>query len=210
MSGAALGEPFRAHAQQRRAEMFGMHVFLATEVMLFGTLVVALAICRGLHPEAAIAVSRELDMWLGALNTVVLLTSSLLAALAVAAAREGAVRSTRRFLAGTAALGLAFLAIKAVEYASEYRSGLVPFAANHKTLPDPAEGLFLSFYFVGTGLHAVHLAIGIALVLSLAWATGRPGLPQPGRAIAIELAGLYWHLVDVVWVFLYPLLYLAR
>ena len=210
MSTAALHEPFQAPDQQRRATFLGMYLFLATEIMLFGAIVATLAVYRYLHPAAARAASQDLNLWLGGLNTAVLLTSSLLVALAVAAARDGLPRPAARWLAGAAVLGLLFLAVKGIEYHEEYREGLMPLVGPTRTFLDPSEQLFLHLYFVATGLHAVHLTIGIVLVVVIAARIRAARLDLPRRAIVVEMTGLYWHLVDVVWVFLYPLLYLAR
>ena len=201
-----LRVPFTDEAQQHRAEMMGMHLFLGTEVMLFGGLFAAMALTRLHHPEAYVAASRALHVWIGGANTAILLSSSLTMALAVIAARRGA--SPTRTLLATAALGLGLLAVKGIEWTLEYREGLLP-APGNQALTDPVETLFMHLYLVATALHAIHLGVGIALVLGLTRRIRRV-LPLPGRAVTVETSGLYWHLVDLVWVFLYPVLYLAR
>jgi cytochrome c oxidase subunit 3 len=204
---APVREPFSDPAQQATAARMGMFLFLATEIMLFGGLLAVALIDRIQHSAAVIAASSRLDLWLGGLNTVVLLTSSLGMAIAAAAAQQSRRRLAVGALFGTAALGLAFLGLKAFEYAQDYESGLLPAIAPPLAPIDPAQVLFLNLYLVATGLHAIHLAIGIGLVLWLAWrVTRRPA----DQAMAAELTGLYWHFVDIVWVFLYPVLYLVR
>jgi cytochrome c oxidase subunit 3 len=174
----------------------GMFVFLGTETMLFGGLFAVALGLRLAHPREFIDASKQLHVWIGALNTAVLLTSSAVVALAVHAARARQPYATSVLLAVAAALGVAFLGIKAYEYATEYREGLLL----------PAMGmqrLFMDLYLVATGLHALHVAIGAGLLASVA-------AIAPRRTIVVENAGLFWHLVDAIWVFLYPVLYLAR
>ena len=100
--------------------------------------------------------------------------------------------------------------IKGLEYHQEYTEGLMPLVGPASPLAAPAARLFIHLYFVATGVHALHLAVGLALILGLAWRIARGAAPVPERAIAVEMVGLYWHLVDVIWVFIYPVLYLAR
>ena len=205
-----VSEPFHRSAQQRSAAYWGMYLFLATEVMLFGGLFAALFVLRLEHPHAVSEAAGHLKMWLGGANTAVLLTSSLFMAIAVHAAREGAARRAAAWLAGTAGLGAVFLGVKAYEYWSEYREGLMPHTELTRSLKDPAEWLFFNLYYVSTSLHAIHLLSGISLVLGLVLMLARGRTRVPERAVTVEMVGLYWHLVDVVWVFLYPVLYLAR
>ncbi|KGM34417.1 cytochrome c oxidase polypeptide III [Inquilinus limosus MP06] len=202
-----LREPFTDPARQAAADRMGMFVFLATEVMLFGGILAVALTDRIRHPEAVIAASSRLDLWLGAINTVVLLTSSLAMAIAAVAARQDRRRATLAAVLVTAALGLAFLGLKSLEYAQDYAKGLLPALAPPATPTDPAQALFLNLYLVATALHAVHLTIGIGLVL---WLAIRIARRRPAQAMAAELTGLYWHFVDIVWVFLYPVLYLVR
>ena len=205
-----VAEPFHRPEQQRRAGFMGMYLFLASEVMLFGGLFAALLVLRLEHGEAVKAASGHLKMWLGGANTAVLLTSSLCMALAVHAARAGAARRAARWLVATAALGTLFLAIKGYEYWTEYSEGLMPHTEGAKTFADRTEWLFLNLYYVATGLHAFHLLSGIVVVAGLVLMLARGWTPLPRRAVTVEMTGLYWHLIDIVWVFLYPVLYLAR
>jgi cytochrome c oxidase subunit 3 len=186
-----LREPFREIAQQREADALGMWVFLATEAIMFGGLFFALIVIRALHSEGAREATRELNMWLGGLNSAVLLVSSLTTALAVGAARSGARRVCARYVLASAAPGAAFLVVKGFEYYSDYLKGLIPGLG--EPFPIDAPGAeFISGYFASTGLHAIHLTIGIGVVLILASliATGRLGLPE--RDVVVELAGRYW------------------
>lgn len=209
MSGRlAVSEPFSAAAQQREAARLGMWLFLATEVMLFGGLFTGILVYRVLHGPAFAGASAHLDLWLGGLNTAVLLTSSLLMALAVHAAREGDRVRCVRWLLLTAGLGLLFLAIKGYEYGKEYHEGLMPTVSPDFPIPEPAAELFFNLYFAATGLHALHLGLGIGAVMLFAALVARRSLPLPEKQTYLEGLGLYWHLVDVIWVFLYPVLYL--
>jgi cytochrome c oxidase subunit 3 len=199
--------PFADRAQKRRADTFGMFVFLASEVMLFGALVATLAAYRALHPGAAGEAAQHLNLGLASANTAILLTSSLAVAIGAIAARHGRARICAGSLGGAIVLGAAFLVIKGVEYRLDFLERLTPRGG---VLGEGAATLFLSLYYVATALHGVHVAIGIGLLAWTAIAVGRGRLVMPDRAESVELVGLYWHLVDVIWVFLFPLLYLAR
>jgi cytochrome c oxidase subunit 3 len=205
----ALKEPFHQVRQQREADYLGMYIFLGSEIMLFGGVFAALWAYRLTHPEAAAEAAAHLKLWLGTANTAVLLTSSLFVALSVPYARAGARRKAALWLAAAAVLGVVFLGIKGVEYRLEYLDGLMPGIGPQSPLRTTPAALFIDLYFVATALHAVHLTIGIGLTTTVAaWlAWGRGTAPRP---IVVTLCGLYWHLVDIVWLFLFPILYLAR
>ena len=205
-----VAEPFHEPAQQRRADYMGMYLFLATEIMLFGGIFAAIYYLRLEHAPAVKEAAHHLKLWIGGGNTAVLLTSSLTMAIAVHMARRGEARGASLMLTTTALLGVAFLMVKGYEYWLEYTEGLVPHTDSARTLKDPAEWLFLNLYYVATGLHAVHLLSGVAVVGWLALRVARGWARLPQRATTVEMVGLYWHLIDVVWVFLYPALYLAR
>jgi cytochrome c oxidase subunit 3 len=203
-------EPFVDRETRARADTLGMFVFLASEVMLFGGLFGAIGLYRIAHPLAAAKAAEHLKIWLGSANTAVLLTASFLVALAVGAAKEGKNRAVGWLMLAAAGLGLVFLAIKGTEYRLEYLDGLMPGIGPPSPLGEAPPTLFISLYFVSTFLHAIHVTIGAAL---LAWSgvgALRRRLALPDKAKTVELVGLYWHLVDVIWVFLFPLLYLAR
>jgi len=195
--------------QQRRASDLGMWVFLATEILFFGALFMSYTISRIHDPEAFAIASRLTNITLGSVNTAVLLTSSLTMALAVRAMKLGMRRTSVGFMCATIALGIAFLAIKGTEYWLDYTGNLVP-AVNFAQPGPHAAGveLFFFLYFVMTGWHSLHMLIGIVVLGSLAVMAWRSDF-TPHYFTPVELGGLYWHLVDIVWIFLYPLLYLV-
>ena len=202
---APLHEPFRQIERQQQADRLGMLVFLASEVMLFGGIFGALLALRLSHPHQFLAASAHMKLWHGTANTAVLLTSSLFAALAVEFTRNSRARAAGRSLWLAVALGLCFLGIKAHEYWSEWSDGALPGFANAH-FENPVERLFANIYFAGTGLHAIHVTIGLTL---LAIATLRRSAREDRDAVLVGNAALFWHLVDVIWVFLYPTLYLG-
>ncbi len=192
-----------APEQRAQAGTLGMWVFLATELMFFGPLFFGYWYGRLQFPEAFAAASRETDVVLGAANTTLLLTSSALMAAAVEAAQLGARRLAVRLLGATAALGVVFLIVKGAEYHHEWQAGLFPGDASVLVT---GGRLFFLLYFAMTGVHALHLVIGITVVAAFA-VTGAGAKPRwgPGQ---LGLVGLYWHFVDALWIFLFPLLYL--
>ena len=188
---------------------FGVFVFLASEGMLFGAMILAYIGARIENHEAFAAGSRELSLVLGTANTAVLLTSSLCAALASLWAEEKHGRRARHTLWATAALGTAFLCIKGYEYWDEANRGLLP--SPNSALRDPFHAvdttrIFFDSYLALTATHALHLLTGIVLLAGLALLWTR--LERPGHVV--RLAALYWHFIDLIWVFLFPLLYLVR
>jgi cytochrome c oxidase subunit 3 len=203
----ATAHQFEDLQQQTETARLGMWAFLVTEVMFFGGLFTGYAVYRGLYPQAFAEGSHHLDVGLGAANTAVLILSSLTMALAVRGAEHGRRRSMIGFLVATGVLGSAFLGVKAIEYSHKFHDRLVPGDAFHFEGPFSHQvELFYSFYFAMTGMHALHMVIGIGiLAVLLAAARSRPGSPGPNT---IEMFGLYWHFVDIVWIFLFPLLYL--
>jgi cytochrome c oxidase subunit 3 len=207
MNARSHGMPWDPSRWRRETMTLGMWVFLATELMFFGVLFLAYLRVRLGDPAGFGAASRHAHEWIGTANTAILLTSSFFMALGAEAALAGARRAARRWLLATALLGAAFMALKGLEYALEWRDGLVPglhfIHAGDRTL-----ALFFFLYFVMTGVHAVHLAIGIGWLSILGWRLrgASPGRPSPDT---IELAALYWHFVDAIWIFLYPLFYLV-
>lgn len=204
---ALLREPWLDFGRQREAGKFGIWVFLASETLFFGALMLTYTVCRIEHPGAFAVAGRETNIWYGTINTAVLLTSSLTMAMA-AQASEAPRRKGRLVLACllfTAMLGLAFIVIKGFEYKEDIDNQLVPGAGF--SLSEPAAQLFYGFYWLVTGVHAIHLSIGIALVTRLFWVLLRRELPAKDNP-EIEVTALYWHLVDIVWIFLYPLIYL--
>lgn len=205
---AVVADHFDDYHQQADACLFGMWAFLMSEVMFFGGVFATYLVYRRSYPDAFAAASRELDVYWGTINTFVLLTSSLTMAMAVRASKLHRRWQAAWAIVATMILGSVFLAIKFYEYAHKVHEGLAPLIG----LPFHYEGsdagaaqLFLGLYFGMTGLHALHMIIGIALLAFLLWYV----LAWPGRsALRVEIVGLYWHFVDLVWIFLFPLLYL--
>jgi cytochrome c oxidase subunit III len=204
----ALAHQFDDLGQQQDAATLGMWVFLVTEILFFGGLFLTYLVYRYRYPVAFAAASHEMVVWAGALNTVVLITSSLTMALAVHAAKAGERRLLLFFLAVTMGLGCVFLGVKAFEYTTEFREHHVPglgFDPQH-TLALETQ-IFFSLYFLMTGLHALHMIIGLGVMLVMLWWSWG-GRMTGDYHIPIEITGLYWHFVDIVWIFLFPLLYL--
>jgi cytochrome c oxidase subunit 3 len=211
---AMLHEPALQHhfddlGQQHEAATLGMWLFLATEVLFFGGLFAAYMLYRVWYPETWGAASRTLDVTLGAVNTMVLIGSSLTMALAVHAAATDRRRVLLVFLVLTMVLGAIFLGIKAVEYAHKFEEHHVPGLDFHFEGPAPERAnLFFSLYFAMTGLHAAHMVIGLGLMtvmFVMAWR----GRFSSRWYTPVEVSGLYWHFVDIIWIFLFPLLYLV-
>jgi cytochrome c oxidase subunit III len=195
--------------QQHEASWIGMWIFLATEVMFFGGMFLGYMVYRFSYPQAFADASNHLDVLLGSINTAVLICSSFTMALAVHSAESSNNRGLVRFLLLTIVLGLVFLGIKFFEYYIKFEEHLVPGSAfNYEgPLAGPAE-IFFSFYFTMTGMHALHMIIGIGLLTALI-VKARRNRFSPYYYTPVEITGLYWHFVDIVWIFLFPLLYLV-
>lgn len=204
----ALAHHFDSLAQQTEATTLGMWVFLVTEVLFFGGLFATYMIYRSWYPDAFAVASHELDVVLGTTNTVVLITSSLTMALAVHAAQLGQRKLLMTFLILTMILGGVFLGIKSVEYYHKFVEHHIPGPGFQfeKEYFRHAQ-IFFSLYFVMTGLHAIHMIIGIGIMLVMLWWSWN-GTITADYSSPIEISGLYWHFVDIVWIFLFPLLYL--
>jgi cytochrome c oxidase subunit 3 len=215
-----LQHHFYSMEQQLEASTLGMWVFLVTEVMFFGGLFMAYILYRYWYPDAWAAASNHLNVQMGAINTVVLICSSLTMVLAVRSAQVGSWIGQVVNLILTIGFGTTFLVVKYFEYKEKFDHHLVPghnFAGptqeiaghlvhNHANVGNP-EQLFFSLYFVMTGIHALHMVVGIALmsvILVMAWRKQF----SPAYYGPVEISGLYWHFVDIVWIFLFPLLYL--
>jgi len=216
---AVLAHHFEDLEQQRETAEFGMWLFLATEILIFGAIFTCYAVYRLRYPHDFEAASAKLNILIGSLNTIVLLSSSLTMVLSVHATRVGRQQMLLTCLLLTIALGGTFLVFKVVEYCIDYKENLVPvlaFDPGEWTKIEGAEGpvqpqrvkLMLVFYYIMTGLHAVHMIVGMGLLIWLA-TEARKGLLTPVRYMPVEVIGLYWHFVDIVWIFLLPLLYLT-
>jgi cytochrome c oxidase subunit III len=204
--------------QQRDASSLGMWVFLATEVMFFGGLFCAYLIYRQWYFGDFGAASKSIDATLGATNTAVLICSSLTVVLAVWAAQTARRTLLIAMLGITMLLGLVFLGIKAIEYKDKFEEHHVPgasFSFDHVSIPghpgqyaNPRHAeIFFSLYFVMTGLHALHMIVGLGIFSWLLFAAWK-GRFTPEYHTPVEIGGLYWHFVDIVWIYLFPLLYL--
>jgi cytochrome c oxidase subunit 3 len=210
---AAPGEPTLAHhfdtqEQQDGAVRLGMWLFLGTEVLLFAGLFLGYTVYRNFYHEAFHEASRSLDITYGAANTVILITSSLTVALAYNAIRHGKAKLSAGLIFFTIVCALAFLGIKAIEYSQKFEHGSLPGKWYHNPhITAPGANLYFTIYFLSTGLHAFHVIVG-ASVLAYVLRGLVKGKYGPRNFVAVELGGLYWHLVDLVWIFLFPLLYL--
>jgi cytochrome c oxidase subunit III len=203
-----LAHHFDSLEQQSEATTLGMWVFLVTEVLFFGGLFLVYTVYRSWYPEAFAAASHEMVVWAGTLNTGVLITSSLTMALAVNMAQSGRRGLLLIFLAITMVLGCVFLGVKAFEYYTEFSEHHVP-GAGFQFEPEYLQHaqIFFSLYFVMTGLHAIHMIIGLG-IMSVMFYWSYAGIITAEYFSPIEISGLYWHFVDIVWIFLFPLLYL--
>jgi len=203
-----LGHHFSSLARQNEAMRLGMWLFLATEILLFAGLFTGYAVYRFEFPEAFKEASRHLELTAGTVNTLVLITSSLTVALAIHYARSNRPKAAAVCLVLTLAFALAFLGIKAIEYTAHFHEKSLPgkyYAFEEVKIPGAA--MFFSLYFLMTGLHGLHVVVGMSVLSWILWRTLQ-GRYSERYYTGLELGGLYWHLVDLVWIFLYPLLYL--
>lgn len=204
----ALAHHFESLDKQAQAQRLGMWLFLATEILLFTVLFAAYGVYRYLYSHAFAEASRGLATWMGGVNTFVLVTSSLTVALGLDAAARGRPRRTAALFAASIGLGLVFMALKAVEYQHHFAAGELPgrlYTAGQ--IAGSGGSLFFTLYFLITGLHAFHVIVGmtvLAVVAAKAWR----GAYTAEHHTPVELAGLYWHLVDLIWIFVFPLVYL--
>ncbi len=214
-SRSVLAHHFSSLEEQKESSSLGMWLFVAQEIMFFGGLFLVYTVYRALFHEAFAAASHHLDVKLGAFNTAVLIGSSLTMALAVHAAAVGRRRQLVVYLLLTVLLGSVFLGVKVVEYSDKFHHHLVPgptFNAEALGLEGPRARqaqIYYSLYFGMTGLHALHMIAGIPILLGLA-AKALRGAYGPEYHTPVELVGLYWHFVDIVWIFLFPFLYLIH
>jgi len=204
----ALAEQFDDMPQQLEASTLGMWTFLATEVLFFGALILSYVDYRHFYWEAFAAAGRHAKILHGTINTFLLLTSSLTMSLAIQAAQQGRNRPLLGFLLLTIFLGLCFLSVKGLEYKSDIDEHLVP--GRHFTHELPVQGqIYWFLYWMLTGVHSLHLVAGIGVLVVIAWLCARGTFSQAYHNPVI-ISGLYWHFVDLVWVWLYALLYLIN
>ena len=216
--GPELRHHFVDAEQQRDAASLGMWLFLATEIMFFGGMFLAYLIYRYAYYNEFAAGSRSIDIWLGTINTAVLICSSLTVALGVRAAQMGKRRLLVTLLLITIVLGLVFLGIKGVEWYQKFEEHHVPGTSfnasdlekppySHGEIDQRHEQIYFSLYFAMTGLHALHMIIGVGIFIFLTYYAWK-GRYSPKYYTPVEIGGLYWHFVDIVWIYLFPLLYL--
>jgi cytochrome c oxidase subunit 3 len=205
---AHLAHHYPTMEQQAHAARLGMWLFLATEILLFGGLFVAYGVYRFLYPETFRLASKLIETRWGAVNTVVLISSSLTVALAHHEVEHGHMRKAARLLLVSVLAGVIFLGVKSIEYSHHFHEGHLPGRYySYAELQAPGDSMFWTLYFLMTGLHGLHVIIGMAVLGWLAVLCLR-GRFTPGYATPVELGGLYWHLVDLIWIFLFPLFYL--
>ena len=210
-----VGHHYSSALQEYQSCKFGFWLFLATEILLFGGLFAAYFIYQGLYPETFKTASGILDWKLGSLNTLVLLTSSWTMAMGVRAAQRSKKTEQLTYMGVTVGFGFVFLIIKYIEYSAKIEHGTLPtywfnphgsYAELLSGLPFP--NIYFSLYFTMTGIHGAHVVIGMAAILWAMWGAWK-GKYHSGYFLPVELVGLYWHLVDLIWIFLFPLLYLV-
>lgn len=199
---------FDTEEQEFDSAKLGMWAFLIQEILFFGGLFVAYAIFRSLYPEMFVAAHHHLNWKLGALNTLFLITSSFTMVMAVRSAQVSEQKNMLRYLIVTFVLAGAFLCVKYVEYAAKFHHGYLPSPWFHGETTFDTMPLFFGLYFVMTGLHGLHVIGGMVVI---AWMIIRGGRGEfhAGYYTPVEMVGLYWHLVDLIWIFLFPLLYLV-
>lgn len=205
---SATAEQFDDPLQQREAATLGIWTFLASEVLFFGSMLLCYIVYRHTYPEAFARASHHTLVAFGTLNTAILLTSSFTMALAVRAARLGALRPLRWLLGATILLGVVFLAVKGLEYREDLKEHLWPGRNFRSDLPVEAQ-IFWLLYWLMTGVHSLHVMAGVGLLSVITWMAGR-GRFSAAYYNPVEVTGLYWHFVDIIWIYLYPLLYLIH
>ena len=228
-----LQHHFTTMSQQREAVTLGMWVFLLTEVLFFGGLFITYTLYRIWYYDAFALASKSIEILPGLINTVVLIGSSLTMALSVRSAQTNQRKATVNWLLATIVLGSVFLGIKVYEYSLKFEHHHVPGATFDFFSHEEAAGggeheaagasvhtmgreelqrttqLFFSLYFTMTGLHALHMIVGIVILFIIAWQAHKGRFDEEYHA-PVEMTGLYWHFVDIVWIFLFPLLYLVE
>ncbi len=204
----ALAHHFESLEKQQHAARLGMWLFLATEVLLFTALFAAYGVYRYLFGPDFAAASRHIETWIGVTNTVVLVTSSFTVALGLDRARRGDGRGTALFFGLSVLLALTFLGFKVLEYSHHFEEGQLPGRFyTYGGVTGPGASLFFTLYFLITGLHGIHVIVGMTVLAVIGVRAARGAFPAEWHT-PVELAGLYWHLVDLIWIFVFPLIYL--
>jgi cytochrome c oxidase subunit 3 len=208
MQASPLAHHFESLEKQTHAARLGMWLFLATEVLLFTALFAAYGVYRFLYPDGFAEASRAIETWIGFVNTLVLVSSSLTVAMGLDAATKGDGRRTALLFGFSVLCALIFLGFKAVEYTHHFQEGQLPgrfytFEGVHAA----GAPIFFALYFLITGLHGIHVVIGMTVLIVIG-TRAYLGYYSPAYHVPVELAGLYWHLVDLIWIFVFPLIYL--
>ena len=204
----ALAHHFESLEKQVHAARLGMWLFLATEVLLFTALFAAYSVYRFLFSDTFAEASRHIETWIGLVNTIVLVTSSFTVALGLNRATRGDGKGTALFFGLSVLLALTFLGFKALEYTHHFQEGQLPGQYyTYAEVTGPGASLFFSLYFLITGLHGIHVCIGMTVLIVIGIRAAR-GAYSAEYHVPVELAGLYWHLVDLIWIFVFPLIYL--
>lgn len=193
------------HRDDYGAKM-GMWLFLFTEVLLFGGLFVLYAVTMHRYPAEFHEASQLLDVRMGTTNTIVLITSSLLAALSIVALQRGEMNRSKLLIIGTILLAGVFLVIKYFEWSAKIHHGIFPDSPELATMPQGIQ-IFFALYYAMTGLHGIHVVVGMCVLCWVYWLINKEKVTQE-RHVTLENAGLYWHIVDLIWIFLFPLYYL--
>jgi cytochrome c oxidase subunit III len=209
MQASPLAHHFESLEKQTHAARLGMWLFLATEVLLFAALFAAYAVYRYLYPEAFAASSRAIETSYGLINTIVLVTSSWTVAMGLDAIGRGNGKRTMLLFGSSVGMAILFLVLKYFEYRHHFHEHQLPgkYYA-FEGIQAPGAPIFWTLYFLITGLHGIHVLIGMTVLIVVGTLAGR-GRYTPGYHVPVELAGLYWHLVDLIWIFVFPLIYLV-
>ena len=208
--GVELQEQFTEVRQQRHAAVLGMWSWLLTELLLFAALFLIALILRILHPDSVRNATHHLEFWIGATNTFVLIVSSLTMSGAIVSSRLGLQKIMIWCMYATALLGTLFLLLKGYEYYKDYADHLTPFMARPYDLAgDKASILYVNLYYVATALHGFHLTTGVAILLVLAVQARAPGYLSRHQN-RIEIYGLYWHFIDLMWIMVFTIIYVLN
>jgi cytochrome c oxidase subunit 3 len=203
-----LAHHFESLEKQAHAARLGMWLFLATEVLLFTALFAAYGVYRYLYSASFAEASRHIETWIGLTNTVVLVTSSFTVATGLHFATKGKGRLTAIFFGISVLLALVFLGFKYVEYSHHFAEGQLPGRFyTYEGVRGAGASLFFTLYVLITGLHGIHVIVGMTVLAVVGIRAGR-GAFTAEYHVPVELAGLYWHLVDLIWIFVFPLIYL--
>jgi cytochrome c oxidase subunit 3 len=208
--GVKVEEQFANEKHQRETAKLGIWLFLSTELLIFSGMFICALVLRVMHPHAVAATAKHLQFWIGATNTGVLILSSFTMSVAIEASRLGERRIVLGSMLVTAGLGGVFLCLKAYEYYRDWAGHMMPFFGGKYALAaDPPSRLFLDLYYLITGVHAIHLSIGIGLMLYMANAARKPDFLKKHQN-RVEISGLYWHFIDLIWIIVFPTLYLLN